>query len=306
MTDHLHPLAGVDLNLLVVLDALISERSVTRAAQRLGVTQPTASAALRRLRAQLHDEFLVRDGQTMRLTPLAESLALSIRELVGQAEAMLIPDARFDAATAEREFTIRATDYATLVLLRPLCRALAAEAPGILVKTRPFNVAEHSPHLPIDDVDLLIVPDRFTAASDLPSQALFTDRFVGVAWRDNPLVGDRVSAGELGGLSCISFRTEDVPSLVDRRLQELEIHVQPEIYLAGFIVGALFLRGTRHITFLQERLFADLAETAELRSFAVDFPLPTVTETMAWHPRLANDPGHQWLRSRLAALAQEL
>jgi LysR family transcriptional regulator, nod-box dependent transcriptional activator len=305
MTDPLHPLAGVDLNLLTVLDALVAERSVTRAAQRLGVTQPTASAALRRLRAQLNDEFLVRDGQAMRLTPLGESLEPAIRELLAQAEALLFPDARFEPATAQREFTIRATDYATLVLIRPLCRALAAEAPGILIKTRPFNVAEHSP-LPLDDVDLLIVPDRFTAPSELPSQALFTDRFVGAAWRENPLVGEAVSSEQLGKLSFISYRTEDVPSLVDRRLDELEIPVRPEIYLAGFVVGALFLRGTRHITFLQERLFNDLAETADLRAFTVDFPLPTVTETMAWHPRLANDPGHQWLRARIAALAQEI
>lgn len=298
-----HPLAGIDLNLLVALDALLRERSVTRAGARLAVTQPTMSGALARLRALLGDELLVRTGRTMHLTPLAESLEAPVRAILADVEAALLPGSGFDAARDRRTFTLCATDYATLVAVRPLAAALAAEAPGVRLRIRALRVAELQPRLDVDDVDLAIVPARFSAASGLPSEPIFTDRFVGAAWRGNDAVGERPTVDQLRAAPYLSYRQGDVPTMVDRRLEELDARLEPDVYVESFVVGAHFLRGTPYVTFLQERLFDHVAEAAQLRKLVPPFALPTVVETMCWHPRLTGDPGHRWLRERVRALA---
>ena len=118
-------LTNVDLNLLKALDALLLERSVTRAAQRLALTQPTMSAALRRLRALFDDEILLREAGGMQPTPLAESLAPTVRRIVGEIEDLVAPPTAFDPALATTSFSVLATDYAAVVLLQPLMAALA-------------------------------------------------------------------------------------------------------------------------------------------------------------------------------------
>jgi DNA-binding transcriptional LysR family regulator len=300
------PLARVDLNLLVALDALLRERSVTAAGHSLALTQPSMSAALARLRVVFGDELLVRRGRAMHLTPLAESLEVPIREILGRIEATVLADRGFDPRHGARVFTISATDYAALVLLRPLLLALATEAPNVQVRVQALRVAEIGPRLSVDDVDLAIVPARFSAGSGLPFEPLFTDRFVAATWAGNADVTAPLTIGQMRSLPYLSFRQGDVPTMVDRRLEELDCRLAPQIQLESFVVGANFLRGTRFVTFLQERLVDDLAGDARLRMLEPPVELPTVIETMAWHPRWTTDPAHQWLRERILQLAAAL
>src|SRR3954454_15946722 len=140
-------LAGVDLNLLVALDALLTEKSVTRAGQRLSITQSAMSGALGRLRGLFGDELLVRSGQSMRLTAFAESLQVPLSEALAQLEATIFARSSFDPAGEQRTFTLSATDYTSFVLLSRFQAALAATRTQVRVRVVTSDVGGSVPRL---------------------------------------------------------------------------------------------------------------------------------------------------------------
>jgi DNA-binding transcriptional LysR family regulator len=299
-------LAAVDLNLLKALGALLQERSVTRAADRLSITQPSMSAALGRLRELFADELLVRTGRTMRPTPFAQKLEPEIRRILAEIEEIVAPKVHFDPEHAVHTFTVLATDYTALILIQPLMAALATEAPNIQIQLESRDIADHSARLQRTDIDLAIVPARFSHTTGLPKETLFTDRFVAAAWRGNGEVSDPLTLQQLELLPYLSYKLGPVESMVDTLLEELGHHREADTLVESFLVGPLLLRGTRQITFLQERLARQLAEVAQLRVVEPPFAIPILVETMTWHPRSTHDTAHSWLRARIYALAQTL
>ena len=306
MDEGVRSLAGVDLNLLKALDALLQERSVTRAANRLSLTQPTVSAALARLRLLFNDELLVKSGRTMRPTPFARALEIRVREVLVELEGILTSHAAFDPACDEQTFRVLATDYSSLILIQPLMQALATEAPNLRIYLESRPVAEHADRLERSDVDLAIVPERFSRTTGLPVQPLFTDRFVAVAWRGNQEVSDPLTFEHLARLPYLSYSLGPLASMVDMLLQELGHCRRADTVVESFVIGPLLLKGTRQITFVQERLAIALEETAELRLLQPPCAIPRLVETLTWHPRSTNDPGHRWLRERIVELARGL
>ena len=185
--------AGVDLNLLVALDALLTERNVTRAAEQISLGQPAMSAALARLRKWFNDPLLVRQGRGYVLTTLAESLQQPVRDAIGAAEAVLGVREAFDPTRDERAFNVLASDYVALVLLRPLLAELADEAPMVALTVSSVG-GDNADRLRRGSADLLIYPEDLAddGYSDLSCQKLFDDRFVVVADRDNTAVDDDI------------------------------------------------------------------------------------------------------------------
>src|SRR5690349_12017548 len=181
-------LAGVDLNLLVALDALLDERSVTRAARRVGLTQPGMSNTLRRLRALFDDPLLVRQGAVLVLTPRAELLVQPVREALALIHTALEEQPRFDPARDSRSFTVSCSDYSVLMLIRPLVRVLATEAPAVAIEVLP-RLLDPEASLSAGEVDLVIEPLEIMAHSALPSQLLFHDRWACCVWEGNTRVG---------------------------------------------------------------------------------------------------------------------
>ena len=300
-----HParsLASVDFNLLKALDALLQERSVTRAAERLSITQPSMSSTLGRLRELFADELLIRTGRMMRPTPLAEALQPRIRQIVADIEDIVVSTTEFDPQRADQSFRILATDYASLVLVQPLMAALATEAPHVRIHLQPRAITEHAPLLQRGEVDVAIIPREHAHAAGLPNETLFTDRFVAAVWRHNRDVKEPLTFAQLDRLPYLSYTFGPVDSL----LRELGHRRVPDTLVESFVLGPLLLRGTRQITFVQERLANRLAGTAELRLLTPPFESPELVETMAWHPRSGNDPAHSWLRMRLRAIAHQL
>ncbi len=306
MDPRVRPLAGVDLNLLKALDALLQERSVTRAAQRLSLTQPTISAALARLRVLFDDELLVKTGRAMRPTPFAETLAVRVRELLGELEDILASHTNFDPARGEQTFRVLATDYSALILVHPLMEALATEAPSIRIHLESRDIAEHSDRLQRSEIDLAIVPERFSRTTTLPSEPLFSDRFVAVAWRGNSEVSDPLTFDQLARLPYLTYSLGPLDSMVDTLLRELGHWRRADTVVESFVIGPLLLRGTRHVAFVQQRLANSLEHAAELRMLEPPCEIPPVVETLTWHPRSTNDPGHRWLRQRILQVAQGL
>lgn len=289
----------VDLNLLVALDALLREQSVTRAAQRLSVGQPAMSASLARLRRVFDDPLLVRSGRTLTPTPLAQSLVTPLREVLEGVEGLLTRRPEFDPATATRTFTVMATDYISLVLLRHVVSRIGADAPGVQVRIRPL-VTSYRQDLEHHEVDLLIFPREVDAGmSRLPHRTLFTDRFVCVTWAGND-IGGRMTRRTFCRLPHLAYAPEPLPSLAEQALGELGVERDIEMTVQSFVLAPLLVRGTRLIAVVHERIARELAGAAGVRIWDVPFDLRPVTEVMYWHPRSEDDPAHRWLRECIA------
>src|SRR6476660_8406767 len=178
-------LAGVDLNLLVALDALLAERSVTRAAERVGLSQPGMSNTLARLRKLFGDPLLVREGMTLVPTPRAESLRQPVAEALSLIQHALDDRPGFDPAT----FTVSCSDYSLLMLIGPLVRRLAAAAPGLTIQVLP-RAPDPVRLLRDGDADLVIEPVEIMPGVTLPSLRLFADRWICCVWEETAEVGD--------------------------------------------------------------------------------------------------------------------
>lgn len=296
----------VDLNLLVALDALLAERNVTQAGRRLSLSQPAMSAALGRLRRLFDDQLLVRSGRQLEPTPFAEALAEPIREILAGVEQILAQRLHFDPASDARTFSVIASDYATVVLLRPLFEYLAEHAPRVRVAVAPLD-PDFQERLRRDEVDLLVVPREVAdKVAGLPSTTLFSDRFVCAVWRDHPAVGTSITVAQLSALPYLTYGAGALSSFVDIQLDALGITRQVEVTTQSFVIAPFLLRGTRFVAMVQERLGAEVAAAAGIRLLDPPVALRPITEAMFWHPRHDNDPGHRWLRAQIAKLAAEL
>jgi DNA-binding transcriptional LysR family regulator len=182
-------------------------------------------------------------------TPLAETLERPVRTILSQIEETILARAEFDAAADVRTFRVLATDYTALVFIRSLVSSLERVAPGIRLRLEPGGLEDPGGRLQRGEIDLAIVPTRFSEPTNLPSQPLFTDRFVAVAWRGNAEVSDPLTWDEFHKLPYLSYRLGSVPSMVDALLEELGHGRQLDAVVEGFVVGALLIRGTRQITF---------------------------------------------------------
>ncbi|MBS1844298.1 MAG: LysR family transcriptional regulator [Actinobacteria bacterium] len=306
MSEPLSRLAGVDLNLLVTLDALLLERSVTRAGRRLSLTQSATSNALARLRRLFDDELLVRTEHGMRPTPRAEGLELPLREILGRVEEAVLGDAGFDPAHDTRTFNVLATDYVTLTLVRPLIKALAVEAPNIHLRVGAEQLETLDRRLQRGEADLALLPSRLTASTDGPSVVVYEDRFLGVVAEDNAEVGERLTRRHLRELPYLSFRQGRARSMVDLALERMGLGREPDATCESFLGGAFLLPGTRMFAFLQERLIDELGKALALRAMKPPVDLPPLVTHMSWHPRSSHDVAHRWLRERILRLAATL
>jgi DNA-binding transcriptional LysR family regulator len=296
-------LRRVDLNLLVAFDMLMTERSVTKAADRLAVGQSAMSSTLGRLRKLFDDPLLTRDGRGLVATPLAESLAGPVRELLTQVEGVLSLGSAFDPATAERTFSIIANDYLTMTFLQPLIARLSTEAPGIRLHIFPTG-DDFTEQLRRHRADLLLIPqEAFEEHEQFHYRVLFLDRYVVAVDQDHPEVGDAVSLEQFSSLPYLATSSGHRRSLAEMQLDFLGVPRNTEI-TAGFGMAPFLLRGTRLITLVHERLALHIGEAAGIRLLEPPIPrLQPITEIMAWTSRTDGDPGHRWLRQSLLDLA---
>src|SRR6266581_2687669 len=206
-----------DLNLLVIFDGLMQERSVTRAGRRLGMSQPALSHALNRLRYLLKDQLFLRTPTGMVPTPRAEQLALPLRHALAEMQRALEPET-FVAAQANRRFSIAINNYAAIVMAAPLVAAVAAAAPLVQLDLRPSGTLDVFDHLDSGELDVAIgtfdaVGERFGSA------ALLEDRFVAVMRRGHPAFRSKLSAEAFGALAHVAISSSgDDTGFIDRSL----------------------------------------------------------------------------------------
>jgi len=193
---------NVDLNLLVALDALLAERSVSRAAVRLHLSQPAASALLARLRELFGDPLLLRSARGMLPTPRALELLGPVRQVLDEIDAIVQPRAAFAAATAEHSFTLSASDYVEYALLPKLVDYLEHKAPGVRLEVRPLDLPLVAKQMESGDVDLCITGLQ-NAPAGLHARPLYTERIVSVVRRDHPGAGARLTLDKFCSLEHI-------------------------------------------------------------------------------------------------------
>lgn len=300
-------LAGVDLNLLVALDALLDERSVTRAADRVGLSQPGMSNTLARLRRLFDDPLLVRHGAQMEPTPRAEELAQPLREALALIGATLAQNPSFDPSRDQRSFRLSCSDYSVLMLVGPLVGRLATEAPGLTVQVLPrARDAAHA--LQAGEVDLVIEPPEVMTDAALPSRHLFDDHWMCCVWEHNRQVGEHMTAEtyeRLGHLTYSMGGGQPV-SLADQHVTSVGVRRRVEFTVGSFLLAPCLLQGTDLVTLVLARAGPHLRRTAAVRLLDPPLPFPTLTEMLWWHPRHTADPAHAWLRDRIGEIASEL
>jgi DNA-binding transcriptional LysR family regulator len=298
--------ASLDLNLLVSLDALLAERSVSRAAGRLGLSQPTLSAALARLRRHFGDELLTRVGNRYELTPLAAHLAEQVPGALAGVRRVFASEADFDPAAADREFTVLTSDYAVTILGPRLTALLLAQAPGVRLRlhqlsTRHVDAAAET----LRTADGIMMPHGFLA--DLPSQRLFTDRWVGVVAAGNPAVGDELTIAQLEQLPMIvTYRGPTAYTPAGKQLSMLGIRPRVPVVAETFLTVPFLVAATNGVAIIQERLARQLGPAAGVRVVGCPFEAVPLVEALWWHPIHRRDAGHRWLRKLFAEAARQL
>ena len=302
-------LPSLDLNLVVVLHALLEERNVTRAGERIGLSQPGTSAALARLRRHFDDPLLERIGSTYELTPLAQALRERLGGTLDQLQDLLRAQPAFDPDVADRRFVIRCSDSVLAVLGPRLVAAVSRAAPRVRLDFQALDPTfTADPLAALRDVDLLVVPRGLFSAPELPSAELYRDRWVCVTWQGNSSVGDRLENADLAGARWVMpFRSLPLASPADAALTALGIDRQCAVRVENFAVLSRLVVGTDLLVLAHGRLAGDLA-VSDLRQVDLPVALPPIVETAWWHPSRQLDPGHRWLldlvMSESAALDQ--
>ena len=300
-----------DLNLLIALDALLHEKNVTRAAERVFVSQPAMSAALQKLREYFNDQLLVRVSRDMELTPRGLSLVEPVREALLRIQATLGTQPTFDPGTVKRTFTLIVSADAVLRVMPSVFRRLAREAPGITCHVGHFSETTLS-RLEYGDADLYLGLNslRLFGLRAFPDTLRIIDlrpvQWVAVVAQNHPSIENSITEAQYLALPHVfgwpSGHTLPLEEMV-RRLTNADIDVRATT--PGLLEIPFLLEGTELIATLPEHLARVLAKLAPVKVLPLPFATPETREVVIWHKRNEPDPGHAWLREIIIAVAKE-
>lgn len=292
------PMARLELNLLVALDALLTERSVTRAAEKLHLSQPALSASLARLRVHFDDPLLTRDGNTYRLTPLAARLGEQTAIALDAARKVFANEATFDPSTSTREFTVYGSDYAFATVGAAVANGVRQEAPGVR-----FRFVNHSPAIVEDPlnslrtVDGMLLPHGF--ATGIPCLDVYDDEWMCLVDVDNPDVGEVLTMDNLRDLPWVfTYQSRSAFTPAGRQLQMIGIQPRIDVVVEGFLVLPFFIRGTDRIGLVQRTVAERFVAAGEFRLLTPPFDVVPLAGALWWHPMHTEDPSHAWMREQ--------
>ncbi len=294
----------LDLNLLLAFEALMRERSVTRAAARLGLGQPATSAALSRLRLLFDDPLFVRTPAGMEPTARAEAIAGTVTEALSRLRAALEPADRFDAAQSRRAFTVSGVDYLGLVMLPRLVGALARDAPGVDLRFRFLEKDLLFDALDAGDVELAaaVLPE---VPKHLATEPLIAESFVCVTCRDHPAAGGLTLADYAGYPHVLVTQKGDAVGVADAMLRERGLARRVAVTVPQLAIVPMLLPGTALIATLGRRAAAKLCAEGPFVLHEPPLALPPWRMDLVWSRRNDSDAGLVWLRARFHAAVTE-
>ena len=296
----------IDLNLLVALEALLEEKSVTRAADRMALTQPTVSAMLARLRKLFDDPLFVRTQRGIMPTPRAAALAPTLKRWLAEARA-LVEDERFEPATAEITASVSANDYIQSALIVPFIERLRREAPQAQLAVRCPQFSDVAGLLADGGLDLCVTTTPEIPEADLRSRVLYEERYVCVVRSGHPLKArGTVTVDQFCRYphAMVSPTEGRFVGPVDRALAQIGRRRRVVLAAPGFLILPEILQTDDLIAVVPERILR--GRLKGLRTFKPPVAVPGFSVVLLWHERLHQDPAHRWLRELLAATAQGL
>jgi DNA-binding transcriptional LysR family regulator len=299
---HAMDINAVDLNLLKALSALLSERAVTRAANRVGLSQPAMSHALSRLREVFEDELFVRTPRGLEPTPRAREIAALIGPAIERIEAALNIAAAFDPAKSERIFTAGMAGYAEVALIERLADVFARVAPRATLRLVPATGADFADRLDGGSIDVVVarlgaLPPRFESAP------LLRDRFVVIARRGHPSLNRSLTREAYAAQTHILVSPRgDTTGAVDRALAEHGLERRIALLVGTYSVLPLALARSDHIATVPFRTAQPISAMADLEVHQLPIEL-MANVSMAWHRRDTREPAHAWFRALLLECA---
>lgn len=296
---------ATDLGILVSLDALLQEGSVTRAARRVGLSTPAMSHALARIRDRLGDPILVRSGRGMLLTPRALALKAQVHHVVTEARRTLEPERPFVASELSRTFVVHATDYVLTIIGGAVDRLLRAEAPRVCVRFVPNTLDD--PALLRDHGSDLAVGIYGELPQEMRSRQLLTDRFVCVVRKGHPVVKRRFTLDQFVSLAHIQVAPRGLPGgYLDDVLRERGLSRTVARAVPYFLTALQLAADTDYVLAISERIARRFAGPLSLEVLEVPVPLRPYALSLVWHPRVDSDPGHRFLRDVLLRASKQV
>jgi len=305
-------LGGLDLNLLIALDALLTERNVTRAAERIHISQPGMSAALQKLRHHFADQLLERIGRNLEPTAKGRALAESVKTILSQISDLNDQATRFDAASARRVFRVSATTYCCEILATPLISRLREVAPFISVQFEELS-ADTADRVVNGQIDFAItlsarLLDKMQVyAASMRSTKLFTDEFVVAISKDHTLTAKTIAFDELCEMGYLETRFGGVIAGIAEQMWRQQPK-QPHTcgWLPNFQLTLNTVGRTDMATIVPSLLVAMQGDQYNVRSLPVPFEMPILEERLYWHRRNENDAGQVWMRRVFEDVAASL
>jgi DNA-binding transcriptional LysR family regulator len=297
-------LRRVDVNLIVVLDAILRERNLTHAGDAVGMTQPAVSGALARLRQQFNDPLLIRQGRSFELTPLAASMESTVAQAMTEIQRTLDLLPTFEPATSTRSFSIAASDYVLSQVTAPLLSLIGQSAPGVSLEFESLPAGVSLNALDLLRRDVVIagtgrgVPGK--------KQSLFSDEFVCIADRNNPRLRERsLSLLDLEELRHVrSTFGEEVVTHIDDMLASGGVSPHVGVSVQGFLAVPLLVSGTAMIGHVPLRLALQYQDVLGLVIARTPLRAPVLVEAAHWHPSKTADPALRWLVAQLRSAAE--
>jgi LysR family transcriptional regulator, nod-box dependent transcriptional activator len=297
----------LDLNLLVALDALLTERSITLAGQQLHLSQSAVSAALGRLRDYFGDELLVQAGRRMVPTAVGAELAEPVRKILLEIQATVATRPAFDPAASDRRFSLMMSDYVALVLMVDVVERVAKLAPGISFELIHNNVMAPGDHLDHADIDLLIMLADVVPGGH-PKERLFVDDYVCIAWTGNKEIGNELSLEDYltAGHVILQWSRGRALNLDEFVLSKMGLERRIEVIAMNFGMLPNFVVGTHRLATVQRRLAQYYIKTMPLKILEAPLDLPVLDESVHWNAAFVQDPACRWLRQILREVSTDV
>lgn len=290
----------IDINLLQLFELLYATRSVSRAAEQLGMAQPTISIWLGKLRQQLNDPLFVRTPSGMQPTPAADAMIGTAREVLESLRLLSNWESRFDPATSERRFRICMTDASHITLLPQLLAHIRSLAPHVRLGAERIDT-KTTHMLECGDADLAVglVPD---VGPGLYQQSLFNQDWICLANPSHPRIEASLTLAGYQHEEHVSIVAGTGYRLLDAAIERLNIRRRVQLELPGFLGLTAIISTTDLIVTLPRQIGETLAKAGELRVLDCPFPIPSFTVKQHWHARFHHDAGNRWLRGVCAGL----
>ncbi|MET0659694.1 MAG: LysR family transcriptional regulator [Steroidobacteraceae bacterium] len=297
----------MDLNLLAYFDALITERQVSRAAERVNLSQPAMSLALKRLRELFDDPLLVRTSGGMVPTTRAQELIGPVREILRQSEGLLKQRQSNLPAEATGPFVLISTDYVSLLLMPLLARRVEQVAPHAQIIVRAVNPEQLRHWFESGEVDIGI-GYTVNPPGEFRIRPVFEERLVCIARNDHPTIQGSLSLEQFTSVPQVQIRPGDMryAVLLDRALQAHAVEARIGIVVYDFVLAPEIVAATNMIAVIPERLARRQSQAAGLQVLPLPVDVPSLTFSMIWHERTHREPAYQWLRELLLEICATL